>query len=382
MRLLINAIPLLGEESGIGNYTRHIAAAALARPDEFEPTFFYGYPSRKLIPQPEGAYGSWLASLKGLAKKAGIGRRITKKILYWSNVAASAIYPRRWDCYFEPNFLLLPTLRADKRILTVHDFSCFRYPQWHPVDRVQNMEKFFWKSVEKADHIITVSETIRQEAATMFGIDPDRMTAIPNGVDHSLFHPVPAAEQEALRRRYGLPERFMVYVGAFEPRKNLANLLRAHSLLPEELKKRYPLLLIGSHGWKNEEIIDLAHSMAPFARLLGYVPKRDLPAFYSAATLFAYPSWYEGFGLPALEAMACGRAVLTSTDPALKAVCSEAALHAAPGDVEGLRDQMQRLLEDEPLRQKLETAGMQVASGYNWSESAARHLQVFKSICQ
>lgn len=377
MRLLINAIPLLGEESGIGNYTRHIAAAAASLPQEFETTFFYGYPGKKLVAPPDG--GSLLASIRGFARKAGLARRVAKKTLSLLNLAANAICPREWECYFEPNFVFLPTLRARRKILTVHDFSCFRYPQWHPVDRVAHMEKFFWQSVEQADHIITVSETIRQEGRSSYGMDIKKMTAIPNGVDHSLFRPFPAADLAGLRRKYGLPDQFVLYVGALEPRKNLVNLLRAHSALPVSLKKHYPLLLIGSHGWSNSEILDLAQRLAPHVRLLGYAPRQDLPLFFSAASLFAYPSWYEGFGLPALEAMACGRAVLTSADPALNELCGDAALHAEAGDVPALTEKMRELLEDDALRKKLEKRAIQKAAEYSWQASAARHLEIFRN---
>lgn len=380
MRLLINAIPLLGEESGISNYTRQVALAVSDCPREFDTTYFYGYPGRKLVAPPEGKYGSWLGSLKGLARKASLARRVSKKFLHWLNLAANAVHPRSWDCYFEPNFVFLPILRAERKVLTVHDFSCFRYPQWHPEERVRYMEKHFWRSVEEADHIITVSETIRQEAASMYGINPAKMTAIPNGVDHALFRPASREAQADLRHRYGLPESFILYVGALEPRKNLSNLLKAHASLPWPLKNRFPLLLIGSQGWINSDILDQIHRLAPHARLLGYVPKKDLPLFYSAAALFAYPSWYEGFGLPALEAMACGRAVITSTDPALRELCAGAALHSPAGDVEALSSQMLRLLEDETLRTSLEANAIQKAATYSWEASVSKHLQIFRSV--
>lgn len=380
MKLLINAIPLLGEESGIGNYTRQIATAASQLSDEFELTFFYGYPSRRLLPPPSGSYGSWLSSLRGLARNASLGRRICKKFLYWTNLAASAIRPRRWDCYFEPNFVLLPALQADKKVLTVHDFSCFRYPQWHPEERVRHMEKHFWPSIEKADHIITVSETIRKEACEMFGLDPAKITAIPNGVDHSRYKPVCAEAQKSLRQRYGLPQNFILYVGALEPRKNLLNLLSAHANLPQPLKQRYPLILIGSRGWNNQAIMEQIHRQAPYTRLLGYVAASDLPVFYSAASLFVYPSWYEGFGLPALEAMACGRPVLTSTDAALQELCGDAAHYVHPADQAALTSGMERLLEDAPLAEELAARALKRAAAYSWSESSARHMRVFKSL--
>lgn len=378
MRLLINAIPLLGEESGIGNYTRQIASAVASASADFDLTFFYGYPSRRLVPEQRGNYGSWLGSLRGLARKASIARRIGKKILYLANKTANAVRPRVWDCYFEPNFILLPTLRAEHKIIAVHDFSCFRYPEWHPADRVRHMEKFFWQSVAQADRIITVSDAIRSEGIKMFNIPADKITTIPNGVDHRRYRPAGEQAIASLRSRYGLPGKFILYVGALEPRKNLINLLKAHAQLPQKDREEYPLLLIGSQGWNNAEIMDSIRRQAPCSRLLGYVPSDDLPAFYSAATFFAYPSWYEGFGLPALEAMACGRAVLTSTDPAVGELCAGASLVAAPDDVDGMAKHMERLLHDDQLRAGLEQAALKKAAAYSWNKSARAHMDLFR----
>lgn len=376
MQLLINAIPLLAEESGIGNYTRQICNAVLAS-REFNSTFFYGYYSkklRKIVPQ----NNIWLGNLGGIARKGSLARKICKKALRLANMAANIINKATWDCYFEPNFLLLPSLHAKSTVITIHDFSCFRYPQWHPAERVRHMEKYFWESVNRADHIITVSEPVRQEACATYGISPDRITAIPNGVDHALFSPQPQAALEALRRQYDLPENFVLYVGTLEPRKNIANLARAHSRLPAGLRSRFPLLLAGSNGWNNSEIMGLIRAHPRHIRALGYVPRHHLPLFYSAATIFAYPSWYEGFGLPAVEAMACGRAVLTSTDPALSALCGNAALATDPADVESLTDNMRRLLEDTNLRQSLEQNALKNAAAYSWEASGAKHMQVFE----
>lgn len=375
MRLIINAIPLLGEESGIGNYTRQIGRAALEELGDI--TFFYGYLSKKLAVPANSQ--SWLASLSGLARKGSLCRRAAKKALTLANSLRNAINPQTWDCYFEPNFVLLPTIHARCSIITIHDFSCFRYPQWHPADRVAYMQKKFWPSVARASHIITVSEAIRDEASRMYNIAPERITVIPNGVDHSVFKPASTAEIASLRQRHGLPERFILYVGAFEPRKNICNLLKAHAALPRALRARFPLLLAGAQGWNNSEIMNMLHQEAAYTRLIGHVPLADLPVFYSAATIFAYPSWYEGFGLPVLEAMACGKASLASDIPALLELCQGAALHAPPADIDAMSACMRRLLEDDDLRQNLEKAAQKRAQAFSWAESAKKHMRLFNA---
>lgn len=378
MRLLINAIPLLGQESGIGTYTRHIAEGCQEKGVDI--TYFYGYPSKRLIPGDSGQSGAWLSNIKGIVKKINLGRKFCIKALHAGNKIADLFFPRSWDCYFEPNFILFPTLRAERKIITVHDFSCFRYPQWHPPARVHYMERFFWDSIEQADCIITGSRSILEESTRMFGISEKRIIVIPDGVDHSHYYPRDKNAQELLRKKYGLPFNFVLYVGALEPRKNLANLIRAHSALPTTLKARFPLLLIGSRGWINDEILELIRLNADHTRMLGYVSRADLPIFYSAATLFAYPSWYEGFGLPVLEAMACGRAILTSTDAALKELTGDAALHAQPDSVRDITLKLQELLENISLRKDMESKALLRANDYSWKKSAKRHLEVFHNL--
>lgn len=378
VRLLINAIPLLGEESGIGNYTREIGAYCLE--NDCDVTFFYGYHSKRLREAPKKGYGSWLGTLKGVARKGSFPRRLAKKTLHLINAAANMINPTTWDCYFEPNFVLLPTLHANHSVITVHDFSCFRYPQWHPAERVGYMEKFFWKSVEKAEHLVTVSQTVRQEAIDMFGLDASKITAIPNGVNHAQFYPRDISEIMGLRKKYGLPEAFILYVGALEPRKNLCNLVRAHALLPENLQRAFPLLLIGSQGWHNDDLFELLRKNARHVRLLGHVPNADLPIFYSACSLFAYPSWYEGFGLPVLEAMTCGKAVLVSDTPALTELYGGAGKHANPADPEMIAARLRELLEDEQQRHLLEKKALLRAARFGWRQSAKAHLELFQKL--
>lgn len=378
MRLIINTASLLDEESGIGVYTRQIASACCA--EGIEPTFFYGYPSKRLVKPSTGGSGSWLGSLKSLVGKNSIGRKICLKAIRAVNLVADSLFPREWDCYFEPNFVFVPAIRAKHKVVTAHDFSCFRYPQWHPAARVRYMEKFFWKSLEQADCILTGSESIRQEGINMFGIPAERIIAIPDGVDHSHFYPRPVEAQLDIRKRYRLPEEYILYVGALEPRKNLVNLIEAHAALPYQIRKRYPLVLIGSQGWNNEEIMRCIRLNAKHCHFVGYVPRCDLPAFYSSSTFFAYPSWYEGFGLPALEAMACGKTVLTSTDPALMEIGADAVMHAEPSSPEDIASRMRELLEDPERRHALEQKALVNAARYSWTQSAQKHLQIFKDL--
>lgn len=373
MKLLINAVPLLGEQTGVGNYARQIAEAAYG-PDT---TFFYGYYSKSL---PENSSKAKLVNqVRQLAKKGTLLRRICKKGLALGNLTFNYLLNRVYDCYFEPNFLLLPSMRANHAVITIHDFSCFLYPQWHPIERVRQMEKNLWHSVERADMVITVSESIRREAVKKYGIPAEKIRAIPNGVNHALYQPAALEAKAALRKKYDLPPEFLLFVGAVEPRKNLVGLLRAHAALPQALKQRFPLIFAGSSGWNNEEIFNMMR--AGGVRFLGYLPERDLVTLYGCASLFAYPSWYEGFGLPVLEAMACGCPVLASDDPALVELSAGCARHEAAEDTDGMRDALLELLEDEDARSAQTLAGLERARDFDWRKSAASHLRLFGEVC-
>lgn len=376
MRLLINAIPLLGERTGVGNYTRQIASGAFMDSANFHCDFFYGYYSGKLLGGEDGREESWPGELKKLARRWRMIGKICKKIMLVSNRAWQFVQSTPYDCYFEPNFILLPGVRAKRFILTAHDFSCFLYPHWHPAERTRHMEKHFWKSAEKADKIITVSESIRRQAIEIFGMEPSRVVAIPNGVDHSFYKPAAAEKIAGIRAKYSLPPQYLLYVGALEPRKNLRNLLAAHASLPEAVKRNFPLILAGSQGWKNSDIMELLEKCAPSARMLGYVPQKDLPPLYSAASLFVYPSWYEGFGLPVLEAMACGCPALASDDASLVELCGGAAQHSR-GESDALRQSLLELLPDEEKRRALAQKALRRAADFSWRKSVDAHLRLF-----
>lgn len=383
MDLFFNAIPLLGRQTGVGHYARQIAEGVAARPELFSATYFYGYYSKRLIAAAENDTArSWLGQVRNLVARQPLARRICKKLLSVGGTAWHRLKGTCHDCYFEPNFVLLPGIRARRAVLTAHDFSCFLYPQWHPAERVRFMERHFRASLDRADAVITVSEAIRQEAVRLFGLAPERVIAIPNGVDLARFHPQPETVRQEVRRRLNLPDHFILHVGTLEPRKNLQGLLTAHAALPEALQRRFPLLLAGAPGWNNAELLREIERRSAHVRLLGYAADSDLPALYAAADVLAYPSWYEGFGLPVLEALACGCPVLTSTDAALSEVCGDAALQTPADDPETMSARLRELLEDEGLRAGLRQRGPQQAARFRWETSVCRHLELFVKLCE
>ena len=263
-----------------------------------------------------------------------------------------------------------PLVSACPSLVTIHDLSFLLYPQGFRALNRFYLQTFTRYSVRQAKRVIAVSESTKRDLVRTYDLPPSKIDVIYNGMDAS-FRPLSAEHVEAFREERNLPRRFILFVGTLEPRKNVARLVEAYARLPAE---RPPLLLIGGKGWLYDEIFDRveALNLSRQVRFVGYVPAQDLPWWYNAADLFVYPSLYEGFGLPPLEAMACGTPVVTTTASSLPEVVGDAALLVEPTDVDALAEAMSRALTDEPLREQMRETGLAQARNFSW-RSTAQH---------
>jgi glycosyltransferase involved in cell wall biosynthesis len=230
-----------------------------------------------------------------------------------------------------------------------------------------------------ADAVIAVSECTKRDAIRFYRIPEEKITVIYEGVNPR-FRPASPEAIAAVRARYGLPERFILYVGTIEPRKNLTTLLEAfhHLLATYDLR----LVIVGKKGWLYERFFRRLRELGLENRVLftGYVPDEDLPAIYSAADLFVFPSLYEGFGLPVLEAMACGTPVICSNTSSLPEVAGDAALLVDPTDARALTGAMEQVLTNERLWATLRAKGMERARGFTWEKAAYRTWEVYQQV--
>jgi glycosyltransferase involved in cell wall biosynthesis len=262
-------------------------------------------------------------------------------------------------------------------VITIHDLTFFHNPSWYRYERAQYYRWSVTRSARLASRIITVSTATAIEICKILSVPADRIDVVHNGVDER-FTPRNEGEQRAARNKYRLPDRYVLFVGTIEPRKNVARIIRAWSQIASDIKE--DLVIAGREGWKVGPIHQEAELAGQFERIHfpGYIENDDLPAIMSGATALIYPSLYEGFGIPVAEAMACGLPVLTSNVSSLPEIAGDAALTLDPTDVDGLAEGIRNLASDEALRSELSRKGFEQAKRYEWSRAAQQTLASYK----
>jgi alpha-1,3-rhamnosyl/mannosyltransferase len=286
---------------------------------------------------------------------------------------------RHYQIYHEPNFIAMPSDLPT--LATLHDLSVVHHPDWHPLDRVKHFQRNFSRGLARSTHFFAISEFCRQEIIQTLGIPPERITRTYMGVREQL-RPMSEEAVRHARRRLRLPEQYLLYLGTIEPRKNLLVLLKAYCAMPRLLRERWPLLLVGSWGWRAEQVAEYYHNVARHRGVLwrAYVHEDDLASVYCGARALAYPSLYEGFGMPPLEMMACGGAVISSTAGALRETVGHQAHLVDPEDIDGWRDALERVVTDQDWWLSLRTGAIETARPYTWARCAADTLEVYRSI--
>ena len=269
-----------------------------------------------------------------------------------------------------------PLASAVPMVTTIHDLSFIRFPHlFRPANRLY-LKTMTWLSARRSRQLIAVSEHTALETRQLLSVAPEKITVVYHGVD-ARFQPLPANQVTTFREHRRLPERFVLFVGTLEPRKNLIRLVEAFKLAdPGETK----LMLVGGKGWLYEDLFARVDELGlgETVRFPGYVPNDELVLWYNAATVFAYPSLYEGFGMPVTEAQACGTPVLASSTTSLPEAAGEAALLVDPEDVDAIAGGLRRLLDDEELRRELSDRGREHADAFGWTRTARRTAEVYR----
>ena len=275
-----------------------------------------------------------------------------------------------------------PLLAPCPTVVTLHDLSFIRLPGAFRRGNRSYLRLFTRLSVHKAAKIIVVSENTKRDAALLLNVPLERMVVIPNGVDEA-FRPVADRKLIAeFRRCKNIPGNIILFVGTIEPRKNLTTLLHAYARMSGRGAIEHRLVIGGSTGWMYEPVFALVQDLGLADSVIfpGFLSPEELPLWYNAADVFVYPSLYEGFGLPPLEAMACGTPVITSNASALPELVGQAGVLVDPLDVEAWADAMERVLQDSEMRSALSTAGLERARRFSWHQTAQMTASLYREI--
>jgi len=336
---------------GISTYIRELARELAAEPDDHRYTLFAsrradaplvdGWPQHTVWTPP---HHRW--------------ERTTLSLELWRH---------QLDVFHSPDFI--PPHRAARRhVITVHDLTFLHYPEHKDQDAIRYYHDQIETAVHHADHILSVSEATRHDLMTLLGVPAEKITVQPHGVD-ARFRPLSADEQAAARARLHLPARYILFVGTLEPRKNIDTLLDAY----QQLDDPPPLILVGQAGWLFATTDQRIHDLQASGHAIMHRDDIDhdaLPAVYACADLFCLPSHYEGFGLPVLEAMACGVPVVTADNSSLPEVGGDCARYVPADDADALTAALHAGLTDADWRAQASQCGRQRARGFTWARSA------------
>jgi glycosyltransferase involved in cell wall biosynthesis len=370
MRIGLDGYPLSEPRTGVGHYTLELARAlAVAHPgDQFElvspKPFAESVGERKLV-----------SNLRFIKAKSSWIRG------HWWSVGLP-LYAKRaaLDLFHGTNFEL-PLWNRRRTVLTIHDLSALRYPELHRPRMARRARVRLPLAAKLARAIITPTEAVKFEVCDQFRLKPDKVSAI-HEAPRSLFRPLHREETIEIRKRLGIEDQFLLFVGTLEPRKNLLTLLKAFDQIFRHTSWRPQLVVAGGEGWLMDETFSFMKESGinEHLRLVGYLNDDELRALYSSCKAFIYPSLYEGFGLPPLEAMACGAPVVASRIPALQETLRDAAILIEPVDIDGLAKAIIDILENEEGCRAMSSIGLKHVAQFSWEKAATLTYEVYKQV--
>lgn len=375
VRIGLNYTAAIHQSAGIGRYTRELVKtlASLSN-DTFQPHYrlFVADAGRDFAPPLPGSNFAWCPTrlTERWLNRLWFRLRLPLPIQGWTGSL---------DLFHAPDFILPPVKRGTRTILTVHDLSFVHEPESMMPRMSTYLNTWVLQSVRQADHVIADSQATRQDLIDFYQTPPQKITVLYPGVSPE-FRPIQDADKlTAIRRKYNLGEQpFILSVSTIQPRKNYRRLVQAFAQIDIDVS----LVIAGGKGWHYEEIFKevTQQGLEERVHFPGFIADDDLPALYNAATIFIYPSLYEGFGLPALEAMACGTPVIASNQSSLPEVVGEAGILVNPRDVGAIAEAISRLLVDSELRQRLSEAGLAQAAKFTWPEMGMKLVKLYQQV--
>lgn len=377
MKVIFGTDPIKYPLTGIGRYAYELANCLTKSSEISELLFLQGRKLSKQIPQAKESCSS-SQGLRQMAQKSKVASELYRLTAPWLKTLALKKHPDA--IYHGPNFYLPPKVGAS--VATFHDLSVFTWPQCHPQERVRFMQKELLLTMKRADILITDSDFTRREVIEYFNL-PDSKVYSAKLASSGDFYPRDPESITTIISSYGLQTgQYCLFTGSIEPRKNIETLLSAYERLPLGLRQAYPLVISGFKGWRSE-LLHVRFEQAEregWLCYLGYTKSVDLPYLFAGARSFLFPSLYEGFGLPVLEAMASGVPVVCSNSSSLPEVVGECALTCAALDVEALTVLIQKSIEDETWRESAITGGLSRAKIFSWQRCTAETIHAYQQV--
>lgn len=367
MRVTVDAVPLLYRSAGVKNYLYHWIRHLLREAGDIEIRLF------PFLDEPKALdHDSSGADLFTTVTRLGLMfalNRIPLGLARWAG-------PRP-DVFHAAKLKYPP--RSARLTATVHDLTWQTMPDMHSPANVAAERVFAERVLRRADGLIAVSEATRTDAVRILRLAPEKIRVIHHGVAEEFFRAGPA-EADGARARLGLSRPYALFVGTIEPRKNVDLLLDAWLGLSRPLRDEFDLVVAGPAGWRQRETLARLRHPTPGVRYLGYVPERDLPGLVAGATVFVYPSLYEGFGFPVAQAMAAGVPVVTSAVSSLPEIAGDAAVLVDPRSEAELRRALEDVLTSPERRRGMIERGRRNAGRFSWSECARRSIEFFREV--
>jgi len=374
MRIGFDVRPFLKKETGVGVYFKHLLFH-LAQIDKSNEYFLFSSSFKDRFP---------VQKIPPFSKKHFRDLRLPVKVMnfFWHKLGWPPLeyfFKTDFDLTHSPTPLILPT--KGKKIVTVYDLFFMDFPRMTDKEARKDFVNKAEDAFLKADGIVAISQFTKNQLIKKFSVEEKKVEVIYLGLNPEFKIDIPVEESEKIREKYSLPSSFILFVGAIEPRKNLLNLVDAVKIIHKK-HKRVPLVVVGQKGqdYKNLERKVRQNELESWVQIMGYLPDKDVRAFYRLASVFAFPSLCEGFGLPLLEAMASGVPVVASNYSAMPEIAQDAALYFDPKDPYDIADRIVQVMKDENLYQKLKARGKKRALDFDWRATAAHTLRFYESL--
>ncbi|GAA0129021.1 glycosyltransferase family 1 protein [Methanococcus maripaludis] len=354
--------------TGIGNYIYNLITEISISNKNI---YIINYEENKIVP-----------NVNKITIKNPVSRISNKSFYFWHLYLNYYLKKTNLDLdiiHSPENATPFTTIRS-KKVITVYDDIPFHFPEYFTKSTRYRHELLLQKTLNSSDKIISISENTKRDVINHFKIPEDKIKVIPLAANEN-FKKVDENETSKIKSKYNINFPFILYVGTLEPRKNIPSLLNAFYIIKKQ-GIPHKLVIAGGKGWKYKEIFETIDKLNLQNDVIftGYVPDEDLPGLYNAADLFVYPSLYEGFGLPPLEAMQCGTPVITSNTSSLPEVVGDAGIMINPYDVDELANKMYEVLTNEKLRKEMSKKGLERAKLFSWKKCAEEHLKVYEEV--